>query len=134
MRWLRRGTRSRPSCARRRCAPAAAYIFFAISAALNYFRLTAAGQVRLSSGLGHQRCSNQRDLPGRFALWSQADRDFKETALADVSKQLSVARAASERTVGEWQARSESKEAAVLTAKTNEIAGMQEQHARCGPP
>ncbi len=64
----------------------------------------------------------------------QADRDFKETALADVSKQLTVARAASERTVGEWQARSESKEAAVLTAKTNEIAGLQEQHARCGQP
>ncbi len=40
-----------------------------------------------------------------------------------MSKQLTVARAASERTVGEWQARSESKEAAVLTAKTNEIAG-----------
>jgi hypothetical protein len=60
----------------------------------------------------------------------QADRDFKETALADVSRQLTVARATSERTVGEWQARSESKEAAVLTAKTNEIAGLQEQHAR----
>ena len=51
-----------------------------------------------------------------------------------MSKQLTVARAASERTVGEWQARSESKEAAVLTAKTNEIAGLQEQHARCGLP
>ena len=51
-----------------------------------------------------------------------------------MSKQLTVARAASERTVGEWQARSESKEAAVLTAKTNEIAGLQEQHARCGQP
>ena len=49
-----------------------------------------------------------------------------------MSKQLTVARAASERTVGEWQARSESKEAAVLTAKTNEIACLQEQHARCG--
>ena len=49
-----------------------------------------------------------------------------------MSKQLTVARATSERTVGEWQARSESKEAAVLTAKTNEIAGLQEQHARHG--
>ena len=47
-----------------------------------------------------------------------------------MSKQLTAARAASERTVGEWHARSESKEAAVLTAKTNEIAGLQEQHAR----
>ena len=63
----------------------------------------------------------------------QADRDFKETALSETSKQLAAAKAAAERTVSEWQARSQSSEAAALAAKTQDLVTLREQLDRSVP-